>query len=95
MNDIERMQRASRRAAWRWGGAVVVMLGLQILLGVTAITLATRPDADRVIDDYYGKAMRWDADRGNIPSPPNPLSPKRGEGEPESYALPSKGNSGL
>ncbi len=41
----------------------------------------------------WGLAARWTAGSvgGDIPSPPDPLSPKRGEGEPDSMEVPALG----
>lgn len=56
----EQIARTNRWAAWRWGSLVVGMLGLQVVLGVVAITLATNDDSVAVVPDYYEKALRWD-----------------------------------
>jgi hypothetical protein len=52
---------ANRRAAWRWGGLIVGLLGLQVTGGISALVLATR-DASSVgiVPDYHQKALHWD-----------------------------------
>lgn len=51
---------ANRRAAWRWGGFVVGLLGLQIAGGIFAIMLATGDKSVAVVPDYHQKALQWD-----------------------------------
>ena len=56
----ERIQEANRRAAWRWGGLVVSLLGLQVIGGILAIMLATGDASVAVVPDYHQKALDWD-----------------------------------
>lgn len=51
---------ANRRAAWRWGGFVVGLLGLQVAGGIFAIMLATGDKSVAVVPDYHQKALQWD-----------------------------------
>ena len=51
---------ANRRAAWRWGGMVVSLLGLQVIGGIWAIVLATGDPSVAVVPDYHQKALDWD-----------------------------------
>lgn len=55
------IREANRRAAWRWGGLVVGLLGLQVAGGVAAIVLATRDASSLgIVPDYHQKALHWD-----------------------------------
>jgi len=54
------VQKANRRAAWRWGSLVVGLLGLQVLGGIVAIILATGDESVAVVPNYHEKALRWD-----------------------------------
>ncbi len=51
---------ANRNAALRWGGFVVIMLGLQVAGGAFAIYLATGDPSVAVVPDYHQKALNWD-----------------------------------
>lgn len=51
---------ANRRAAWRWGGFVVVLLSLQVIGGILAIWLAGGDATVAVVPNYHEKALRWD-----------------------------------
>ncbi|TWT82665.1 FixH [Planctomycetes bacterium CA13] len=51
---------ANHRAALRWGGFVVGLLTLQVIVGVVAIILATNDPSAAVLPDYYDKALHWD-----------------------------------
>ena len=59
MNQTE-LQRANRRAAWRWGSLIVGLLGLQVAGGVIAILLATGDESVAVVPNYHEKALNWD-----------------------------------
>ena len=61
MNPTE-IQKANRRAAWRWGSLVVGLLGLQVAGGVVAIILATGDESVAVVPNYHEKALNWDAE---------------------------------
>jgi len=50
----------NRKAAIRWGGLVVGLLGLQVALGVGAVMLATGDQSAAVVPNYYEKALKWD-----------------------------------
>lgn len=56
----EDIKRANRSAAIRWGGFVVVLLGLQVAGGAAAIYLATGDPSVAVVPDYHEKALHWD-----------------------------------
>ena len=51
---------ANRNAAIRWGGFVIGLLSLQVLIGVFAVMLATGDPSAAVVPDYYQKALHWD-----------------------------------
>lgn len=59
MNQLE-IQKANRRAAWRWGALIVGLLGLQVLGGVAAIVLASGDKSVAVVPNYHEKALHWD-----------------------------------
>lgn len=55
------IQKANRRAAWRWGGLIVGLLTLQVCGGIAAIMLATRDSASiGIVPNYHEKALHWD-----------------------------------
>lgn len=68
----ERIAKSNRWAAWRWGSLVVGMLGLQLVLGFVAVSLATNNDAAAVIPNYYEKSLQWDDDRAKLAVPDVP-----------------------
>lgn len=53
-------ERSKRFAAIVWPGMVLGLLGLQVVMCVVAITLATRDPSVAVEPDYYQKALHWD-----------------------------------
>lgn len=54
---------ASRRAGLFWGSLVVGLLGIQVVVGVGAVILATGDPSVSVVPDYYDKALRWDDEK--------------------------------
>lgn len=56
------IQRANRRAAWRWGSLVVGLLSLQVAGGIVAIILASSDESVAVVPNYHEKALNWDAE---------------------------------
>jgi len=54
------IQAANRRAAWRWGGLIVGLLGLQVTGGVTAVVLSSNDPTVGIVPDYHQKALHWD-----------------------------------
>lgn len=49
-----------RIAPYFWIGLVVTLLGLQVVLGFFALTLATGDPSVAVVPDYYERALHWD-----------------------------------
>ena len=47
-------------AAWIWPGLVFGLLGLQVVLGVVSVILATGDPAWRVVPHYHERAIHWD-----------------------------------
>ena len=54
---------ASRRAGMFWGSLVVGLLGIQVVVGVGAVIVATGDPSVSVVPDYYDKALRWDDEK--------------------------------
>jgi len=51
---------ANRKAALRWGGFVVALLTVQVLVGFYAIYLASRDPSVAALPNYYEEALNWD-----------------------------------
>ncbi|MBI1246267.1 hypothetical protein GC197_00295 [bacterium] len=49
-----------RFSGYVWGGLVIGMLGLQIVISVTAAVIATNSHSNDVVPDYYQKAVNYD-----------------------------------
>ena len=47
-------------ARWIWPGLVFALLGMQGVLGVVAVMLATGDPAWRVVPHYHDRAIHWD-----------------------------------
>jgi hypothetical protein len=47
-------------ARWVWPGLVIGLLGIQVGMGVVAVTLATGDPAWRVVPHYHDRAIHWD-----------------------------------
>lgn len=47
-------------ARWIWPGLVFALLGMQGILAVVAVTLATGDPAWRVVPHYHDRAIHWD-----------------------------------
>ena len=54
-------QLAEQKAKRFWVALVVVLLGLQVVIGVVAINLATGDSSAAVIPNYHSEALNWDA----------------------------------
>lgn len=61
-SDAEMASR-NRRAATFWGALVVGLLGIQVLVGVGAVVIATSDPSASIVPDYYEKALRWDDEK--------------------------------
>lgn len=48
-------------ARWIWPGLVVGLLGMQICMGMVAVSLATGDPTSRVIPHYHDRAIHWDS----------------------------------
>ncbi len=57
----EHQLRAERRAKRFWVSLVVGLLGLQLVVGGVAISLATSDPSVAVIPNYHAAALDWDA----------------------------------
>lgn len=57
------MSKRNRRAATFWGSLVVGLLGIQVLVGVGAVVIATADPSASIVPDYYEKALRWDDEK--------------------------------
>lgn len=51
------------RAKWIWGGVVIGLLGMQIIMCVVAIGFATSDPSWMVVPDYHARALGWDESR--------------------------------
>ncbi|TWU45232.1 FixH [Novipirellula aureliae] len=51
---------ANHKAALRWGGFVVALLTVQVLVGVYAIYLASGDPSVAALPNYYENALNWD-----------------------------------
>lgn len=60
MASSSSMTRSERSAPYFWIGLVVTLLGLQVILGFFALTLATGDPSVAVVPDYYERALHWD-----------------------------------
>ena len=54
-------QLAEQKAKRFWVALVVLLLGLQVVIGVVAINLATGDSSAAVIPNYHNEALNWDA----------------------------------
>jgi len=54
---------AERRAKYFWVSLVVILLGIQLVIGGIAIHLATSDPTVSVIPDYHQTALNWDQRR--------------------------------
>lgn len=52
---------AEVNAKWLWGGVVVGLLTMQILMCVVAAILAVQSEATNVLPDYYEKAVQYES----------------------------------
>ncbi|TWU55249.1 FixH family protein [Rubripirellula reticaptiva] len=58
---------AAERSARRfWVSLVVVLLGLQLVIGFVAIRLATGDPTVAVVPDYHNEALDWDMTRREV-----------------------------
>lgn len=63
-NDMKTQEQVAERSAKRfWVSLVVVLLGLQLVIGFVAIRLATGDPSAAVIPDYHNAALNWDDSR--------------------------------
>jgi nitrogen fixation protein FixH len=49
-----------KRAAIVWGSVIFGLLGLQLVLCVIGVTMATRNKSAAIESNYYDKALHWD-----------------------------------
>ena len=57
------LARAENKARRFWVSLVVTFLGLQILIGVASIKLATGDSSAAIVPDYHTTALNWDSER--------------------------------
>ncbi|WP_153556914.1 FixH family protein [Roseimaritima sediminicola] len=65
----ENPQAAERRAKRFWVSLVVGLLGLQVVIGGVAITLATGDPSVAIVPDYHQAALNWDQHRAALSAP--------------------------
>lgn len=58
--EKQNVQIAERRAKWMWVSFVVLLLGLQLVIGGIAIRLAVTDRTAAVVPDYHQASLRWD-----------------------------------
>ncbi|WDI40572.1 FixH family protein [Bremerella sp. P1] len=51
---------AEVNAKWLWGGVVIGLLVMQIVMCVVAAILAVQSEATNVLPDYYEKAVHYE-----------------------------------
>lgn len=61
MMDMDNVQREERRAKRFWISLVVGLLGLQLVIGGFAVSVATSDQAPAVLPDYHQSALDWDS----------------------------------
>ncbi|MEM9365958.1 MAG: FixH family protein [Planctomycetota bacterium] len=60
MKNDEQLRTENPRAAWVWGGIVVGLLALQIVIGIGSVIIAVGDPSVAVVPDYHSKALAWD-----------------------------------
>lgn len=61
-NDPD-LAKAERKARRFWVSLVVTFLGLQIVIGIASVRLATGDSSVAIVPDYHTTALNWDAHR--------------------------------
>jgi hypothetical protein len=54
---------AERKAKRFWVSLVVTFLGLQVIIGIASLRLATGDPSVAIVPDYHTTALNWDAQR--------------------------------
>lgn len=51
---------AELNAKWIWGGVIIGLLTMQIVMCIVAAILAVQSEATNVLPDYYQNAVQYD-----------------------------------